>query len=133
MSTKKTKLLETGAAIVAALILLQTLYFKFGAHPDSVYIFSQLGGEPYSRLGSGVLELLTGLLLVVPKTRLYGAILGLGIMMGALGAHLFVLGININHDGGTLFLLALITFVCCALIIFLKKDQLTSLFNPKKK
>ena len=45
--------IERGTAIIAAIVLLQTLYFKFTAHPDSVYIFTTLGIEPYGRIGSG--------------------------------------------------------------------------------
>ena len=40
--------------LVPAIILLQTLYFKFSAAPESVFIFEQLGLEPWGRIGLGV-------------------------------------------------------------------------------
>ena len=60
---------------VVAFILVQTLYFKFSAHPDSVHIFSTLGLEPYGRIGIGILELIAAILLFIPKTVWMGALL----------------------------------------------------------
>ena len=115
--------------IIAALILLQTLYFKFTASEESVYIFSTLGIEPWGRIGTGLLELFTAILLLVPKTTAYGALLGLGIMTGALCAHLTKLGIVVKNDGGELFLLALVVFACCAGLSLILRKQLFTLFN----
>jgi hypothetical protein len=111
------------AAIIAAIILLQTLYFKFTAQPESVYIFSQLGLEPYGRIGSGIFELIAGILLLLPKTRIYGSFLGLGVISGALLSHLFVLGFEVQNDGGALFLLALTVFSCCLFILISEKNN----------
>ena len=85
---------------VVAIILLQTLYFKFTGAPESVYIFETLGIEPYGRIGSGIAELITSILILIPRTTLLGAILGLGIMIGAILSHLTKLGIEVNNDGG---------------------------------
>lgn len=115
------------AAFVAAIILLQTLYFKFTAQPESVYIFSKLGIEPYGRIGSGVFELITSLLLLFPKTRVYGGVLGMGVISGAIFSHLFILGIEVQNDGGTLFLLALTVFFCCLFILIIERDALIRL------
>lgn len=112
----------TIAAVIAAIILLQTLYFKFTAQPESVYIFSKLGLEPYGRIGSGVVELIISLLLLLPKTRILGSFLGLGVISGAILSHLFVLGIEVQNDGGTLFFLALTVFICCLLILIIEKE-----------
>lgn len=98
--------------IVAALILLQTLWFKFTAAPESVYIFSQLGAEPAGRIGSGVAELIAAALLLIPRTAWIGAAIALGIMSGAIVSHLTVLGIEVMGDGGTLFVLALAVAAC---------------------
>jgi hypothetical protein len=117
------------AAYVAAIILLQTLYFKFTAQPESVYIFSTLGIEPYGRIGSGVAELIASILLLIPKTRVYGSILGIGVISGAILSHLFVLGIEVQNDGGTLFLLALAVFFCCLYILIAEKETLVRLVN----
>ena len=111
-------------SLIAAIILLQTLFFKFTAHPDSVYIFTQLGMEPYGRIGIGVAELITAILLIVPRTRPYGAVIGLGVISGALFFHLTKLGVNVNSDGGKLFGLALATFVCCLGVVFLERKKL---------
>lgn len=126
MKNKKTyyRERERVAAIIAAIILIQTLYFKFTGHPDSVYIFTKIGGEPYLRIGSGVIELIIALLLLYRKTSLIGAIMGLGVMIGAIGQHLLVLGIVVNNDSGALFTLALVTFACSLTVIAIKKNDL---------
>jgi len=121
--------IERALSIVAAVILLQTLYFKFTAAPVSVHIFSTLGIEPWGRIGSGIVELISGILLSIPKTSLYGAILALGTMSGAILSHLFVLGIEVQNDGGSLFMLAMIVTVCSFGVIFIKRDELESLFS----
>ena len=131
MSNKTTTYVERIAAIIAALILLQTLYFKFTGHPDSVHIFTQIGGEPYLRIGSGVVELIIAVLLLIPRTAIIGAALGFILMIGAIGQHLFVLGIVVNNDGGMLFALALVTFICCGLVLILKRDKLRSILKKR--
>ncbi len=121
--------IERALSIVAAVILLQTLYFKFTAAPVSVHIFSTLGIEPWGRIGSGIVELISGILLSIPKTSLHGAILALGTMSGAILSHLFVLSIEVQNDGGSLFMLAMIVTVCSFGVIFIKRDELESLFS----
>ncbi len=118
------KYLSWVAQIIAAIILLQTLFFKFTAAPESVYIFSTLGIEPYGRIGSGVAELIASVLLLVPRMAWAGALLGLGIMTGAIFSHLTVLGIEVQGDGGQLFAYALIVFVCCGIVAFLKRKEI---------
>lgn len=109
--------------ITVAIILIQTLRFKFTAHPDSVYIFKKVGLEPYGRIGIGVLELIAGILLLIPKTVWIGAMLTLGILFGAMLMHLTILGVEINNDGGILFYTAITTFILAAIILYAyKKD-----------
>jgi uncharacterized membrane protein YphA (DoxX/SURF4 family) len=96
--------------ILAALILLQTLFFKFTAAPESIYIFSKIGMEPWGRIGTGVLELIAGILILIPATTVFGALLAIPLMSGALFFHLTKLGINVQNDGGQLFIYALIVF-----------------------
>ncbi len=110
--------------IVVAIILIQTLRFKFTAHPDSVYIFSKVGLEPYGRIGTGITELIAGILLLIPKTIWIGAMLTLGIIGGAIMMHLTKLGIEINNDGGVLFITAVITFILSALILWIERKQI---------
>ncbi len=121
--------IERALSIVAAVILLQTLYFKFTAASVSVHIFTTLGIEPWGRIGSGVVELISGILLFNPKTSLYGAILALGTMAGAIMSHLLFLGIEVQGDGGHLFLLAMIVTLCSLGVIFIKRIELMSLIS----
>jgi uncharacterized membrane protein YphA (DoxX/SURF4 family) len=104
--------------LIPAIILLQTLFFKFTAHPDSVAIFSKLHAEPYGRIFSGVLELITAVLILNPKTTFWGAILGFFTMLGAIASHIFILGIETNNDGGKLFFLAVTVLVFCVILLF---------------
>lgn len=117
--------------LTAAVILLQTLYFKFTGAEESVYIFSTLGAEPFGRIGSGVIELIAAVLILVPKTTWIGALLGLGTMAGAIFSHLFLLGIEVQNDGGTLFILAVITAICCALLAFQDKNKIRNWVSSK--
>jgi uncharacterized membrane protein YphA (DoxX/SURF4 family) len=113
--------------IVAAIILLQTLYFKFTGHPESVNLFTKLGVEPWGRIGTGVIELVAGILLLIPGTVVLGALLGLALMSGAILSHLTVLGIESAGDGGQLFTLAIIVWLACAVILWLNKSNLRHL------
>ena len=109
--------------LVAAIILLQTLFFKFTAAPESVYIFTTLGLEPWGRIGIGSLELVASILILIPKTTSLGALLAAGIMAGALFSHFTKLGIVVQNDGGELFILALVVFVCCSVLLLLFRKQ----------
>ena len=86
--------------LVAAAILLQTLFFKFTAAPESIYIFKTLGVEPYGRWFAGISELIASVLLLIPATQLFGAMMAIGIMLGAILSHVFILGIVVEGDGG---------------------------------
>jgi uncharacterized membrane protein YphA (DoxX/SURF4 family) len=109
--------------LVAAIILLQTLYFKFTAHPQSVKLFTQIGMEPYGRIGTGIVELIAAILILIPRFTVYGAVLGLIMMTGALYFHLTKIGIYFDGDP-ILFIYALTTFICCAALIFIYRGQL---------
>lgn len=104
--------------IAVAIILIQTLRFKFTAHPDSVYIFETVGLEPYGRIGIGTLELIAGILLLIPKTIWAGALLTMGLIGGAILMHLTKLGIEVKGDGGVLFYTAIITFLLSTIILY---------------
>ena len=118
--------------IVAAIILLQTLYFKFSAHPESVALFTKLGVEPWGRIGTGVIELITAVLLLIPATVFVGALLGTGLMAGAIFSHLTVIGIESKGDGGQLFILAIIVFLDCLFIMLLHKRQGITLYEKQE-
>jgi uncharacterized membrane protein YphA (DoxX/SURF4 family) len=115
--------------ITAAIILLQTLYFKFTGHPESVELFTKLGVEPWGRIGTGVIELFTGILLLIPATAFFGAFLGIGLMGGAILSHLTVIGIVSKGDGGQLFMLAIVVLICCLVIAVLHRQQGLKLYH----
>lgn len=127
----KTSILSWILRITAAVILLQTLYFKFTGAEESIYIFTALGVEPYGRIATGILELITAILILIPGTIFLGALLGSGIMVGAIFSHLFILGIEVENDGGTLFTLAVVTLVCCVILMFLNRDKGANLLKLK--
>lgn len=110
--------------LVASVILFQTLFFKFTAAPESVYIFETLGVEPFGRIGAGVSELIVGVLLLIPRWTKLGSLGAVGVMMGAILSHVFVLGIVVQNDGGLLFSLAIVVVIASVLNFFLTKEKL---------
>jgi len=119
------------AQLAVAGILLQTLFFKFTGAEESVYIFTTLGRlvhvagvEPWGRIGSGVIELIAGLMLLVPATASLGAGLAMGVMAGAIASHILVLGIEVKGDGGLLFALAVTAFVGSVVVLVLRRSQI---------
>lgn len=113
--------------LIPSIILLQTLFFKFTGNEESVYIFTTLGIEPLGRILSGICELIAAVLIVVPRTTAIGSLIAAGVMIGAILSHIVILGIEVKGDGGLLFLLALITFICASLLMVLNKSQLVKL------
>jgi len=118
--------------IVAALIMLQTLYYKFSASEESVYIFSVVGIEPWGRISTGVFELIASVLLLYPRTTHVGALLGTGLMSGALLMHFTLLGLEVKEDGGLLFIYALLVLLCCLLLLYFQRKQLLQLMKKFK-
>ena len=121
--TRTQNLISWALQIVVALILFQTLFFKFTAAEESVYIFRTLGMEPWGRIGSGIAELIAVVLLLHPRTAAIGAILALGVISGAIVSHLTKLGIVVKDDGGLLFGLAVAVFVGSAAILVIRRAQ----------
>ena len=109
--------------VAAAVILLQTLFFKFTAAAESVYIFTKVGLEPWGRIGSGIAELIAAILILIPATTWLGAGLALAVMAGAIFSHLTVLGIVVMDDGGLLFGLALAVAACSTALLFLQRRR----------
>lgn len=114
--------------LLAALIMVQTLYFKFTAHPQSVHLFTELGMEPWGRIGTGVFELIASVLILIPRTTGWGALIGAGLMSGAIFFHLTKLGIKFDGDY-VLFMYAVICFVCCAILAFTFRNQFLKLLT----
>ena len=115
--------------VTVAVILLQTLYFKFTGAEESVYIFTKVGLEPWGRYASGVAELFAAALLLFPRTAWLGAVIAAGVMVGAIGSHLTKLGIVVKDDGGLLFALAVIVFVASLAILFIHRRQIPLVGN----
>ena len=118
------QILVWATRIIAAVILLQTLFFKFTAAPESVWIFETLGVGALGRIGSGVIELIVASLLLVPKFTKLGSLGALGVMSGAILSHIFVLGIEVQRDGGLLFILAIIVVLMSGANLFLTREKL---------
>jgi putative oxidoreductase len=120
--------------IMAAVILLQTLFFKFTGAPESIYIFTKVGMEPWGRYCSGVAELIAAILLLSSRRCWLGAVLALGVMGGAIMSHLTVLGIVVQNDGGLLFGLAITVTICSLVTLILHRRQIPFVnqwFKPK--
>jgi hypothetical protein len=126
---KPATILFWAARIVAALIMLQSLFFKFSASPESVYIFTTVGMEPWGRIGIGALELVATVLLFIPATIWLGAALAIGLMAGAIGMHVTLLGIEVQGDGGQLFIYALIVLLCSAYIFWTSRKSVPALLQ----
>lgn len=124
--SKNLTILSWICRIIVAVILLQTLFFKFTGAPESKYIFTTLMGEneALGRIGSGVVELFAAIFLLIPKTGWLGALIALGTITGAIFSHLTKLGIVVQDDGGTLFILACIIFVLSALTLWLHRKEI---------
>ncbi len=118
------KVIVTILRIVVAIVLIQTLRFKFTGHEDSIYIFTKVGMEPWGRIGTGIAELVAATFLLIPRTAWLGALMTLGIIGGAILMHLTILGIEINGDSGFLFYQGILVFILAACILWYEKDQL---------
>ena len=121
---KKEEVVSWIAQIVTAIILGQTLFFKFSAAPESIYIFETLGMEPFGRLATGVAELVAVVLFLIPRLAGLGGLLTMGILSGAILSHLTILGIEVQGDGGLLFALAVIAFIGGAVVAFIRRASI---------
>jgi putative oxidoreductase len=115
--------------ILAAFIMLQTLYFKFSGAPESLYIFSTIGMEPWGRYLVGSMELVASVLLLIPKIYWLGGLLGMGLMAGALFFHFAFLGIEVQGDGGLLFAYAVTVFLASLVAVLDRKNDIPILKN----
>lgn len=120
-------ILYWAARIIASLILLQTLFFKFTAADESVEIFTRVGMEPWGRIGVGVLELVAAVFMLISATAWIGAGLALGLMAGAIVMHLTILGISVQQDGGYLFFLSVVVSVCSVIILLVNKQKIVQM------
>jgi uncharacterized membrane protein YphA (DoxX/SURF4 family) len=118
--------------IIVAIIMLQTLYFKFTAQPESVKLFTILGLEPWGRIGTGVIELVASVLILFPRTTLLGALMAIGLMSGAIFFHITNSNIGINFGGNPLlFIYAVITFTISLFLVFIHRSSIPNLLKLK--
>ena len=117
--------------LTAAVILLQTLFFKFTGAPESVYIFTKVGSgiglnflEPWGRIGSGVMELVAAIFLLWPAFSWMGSVLAIGAVSGAIVFHLTILGIEVQGDHGLLFALAWIVLITSAINLYVVRSHI---------
>lgn len=114
--------------LIAAVIMLQTLYFKFSAHPESVALFTQLGVEPWGRVGTGIIELIASILILIPITTWAGAALAIGLMSGAILSHVTILGVNYGGDP-LLFIYACIVWLSSLALALHEREKYTTLLK----
>ena len=131
-----TKISYFVARFAAAIIMVQTLYFKFTGSAESMYIFKTVGMEPWGRWLIGILELFASILLLVPRTAWLGGVIAVGLMIGAIGMHLTILGIEVMGDKGQLFYYAMIVFLCGLYVTFsnrrkIENEVLTKILKRK--
>lgn len=126
----KSKLIFTWILrLIAVFLMVQSLFFKFTAAPESVYIFSTLNMEPWGRIGTGIVELIASVLILIPRTTWLGGLIGAGTMSGAIFFHVTTLGVEVKGDGGQLFIYALITFVSCALLLLIEWSKIVTIYR----
>ena len=118
--------------LIPAVIFIQTLFFKFTGAPEPIFIFETLGMEPIGRFGTGIIELISAVMLLIPRTSGIGAAIGLGMMSGALFFHFTKLGIEVQGDGGALFTMGIISFICCAIVLWQERKAVPILKNLMK-
>lgn len=123
-ASRPLRVLDLALRLVTAGILAQTLFFKFSGAPESVYIFTTVGQEPWGRYGSGVVEAIAAIALLIPVAVVWGALLALGVISGAIFFHLTVLGIEVQGDGGLLFVLACIVFASSATVLWFRRSRI---------
>lgn len=125
------KIISWILAILAAIIMLQTLYFKFSGASESVQLFTQIGMEPWGRIGVGLGELMASILVLIPATRFWAALLGAGLMAGAIFFHVTIIGIVDESGSPLLFIYALTTMISCAILLVIHRNSLLKYFKKK--
>ena len=118
--------------LILALIVAAGFFFfgaqKFGSENIIFATIAERSGisffEPLIRMLTGIAEVGTAILILIPRTRLLGALAGLGVLAGAIGFHLSPwLGINVPGIGHGLFFTALgLTVLTATLFVLLKKQ-----------
>lgn len=121
-----------GARLIAAILMFQTLFYKFTGSKESIEIFTTVGMEPWGRYGVGVMELVASVLLLIPSISWMGALIAIGLMLGAIGMHLTLLGIEVQGDGGQLFIYAVAVLICSLYVLWQDREKAITFLNKFK-
>ena len=108
--------------LVVVVILGQTLFYKFTDAPETAELFAQLGMGAFGYKLIGLLELIACILLLIPASVATGALLGWGLMTGAIIAH--VTEIGFEGELGVLGAMAITAWLCCMVIMYLNRRSL---------
>ena len=124
--------------LIPVFVFLQSLPFKFSGAPETQHIFTTLGDwmvsiglgaigpsfADHGAYGVGIVELIASILLLIPVTRHWGALIGLGVLSGAIFFHLFTpLGVSVKYPGAgvegdpTLFVMAVVAWLCLLVLV----------------
>lgn len=113
---------------VAAMLLLMASIGKFSGDPGSVEVFVSLGMEPTGRYLIAAIELVAALLLMSPLAAL-GSVIVVGVMCGAIIAHVTQLGLVVNDDGGMLVGMLAAVLLCSVYVLVSRRKELPIVGN----
>lgn len=105
--------------ILLALTFVSAGGMKLAGVPQFVALFDQIGIGQWFRLVTGTFEVLGGLLVLIPRTSIFGAVLLACVMLGAVFTHLAVIGGNP--------LPALVLLALSTVVLWLRRAQLALL------
>ena len=117
-------------ALIVVIFLVAGPIPKLTGAEGAVALFTELGAEPVGRYAVGAFESIAMILILVPKTTVFGALLTAGLMAGAIMGHFTQLGISISPDvhpdlaGPSMFIMATVAFLASLLIIIFRRAQL---------
>lgn len=110
------------AQIAVVVIMGQTLFFKFTDHPETVALFDQLGQGALAYKSIGALELIACILLLIPRSITIGAGLAVGLMSGAIMAHITELGFT--GPNGALGWMAVAAWILSLVIMYVRRTEI---------
>lgn len=116
ISSRSTRIVGWVVRLLLAAAFVSAGGMKLAGVPQFVAMFDQIGLGQWFRLLTGALEFIGGLLVLIPRTAVWGALLLACVMAGAIVTHLLVIGGNP--------LPALTLLALAATILWLRRTQL---------
>ncbi len=137
-------------SVLASLVFLDSLRYKFTNAPETQEIFGRLDSWAASLGASGLFAqtglfsqyvigsaelvasicLILGLFLRRLRLQTLGAFVAVAVMSGAVSFHLFTpLGIDPNNDGGGLFMMAVIVWASSLLMLIYRRKLLIKMIG----